>query len=40
VFATPTFHYKTGIAFLAWLSGHQDGFTMVAGQQSGRSART
>jgi hypothetical protein len=37
VFAAPTFHYKTGIAFLAWLSGHQDGFTMVAGQQAGRS---
>ncbi|WP_083441948.1 dihydrodipicolinate synthase family protein [Nitriliruptor alkaliphilus] len=37
VFAVPTFHYKTGIAFLAWLSGHQDGFTMVAGQQAGRS---
>lgn len=37
VFATPTFHYKTGIAFLAWLSGHQPGFTMVAGQQAGRS---
>jgi hypothetical protein len=38
VFATPTFHYKTGIAFLAWLTGHQRGFTMVGGQQSGRSA--
>ena len=37
VFAAPTFHYKTGIAFLAWLSGHQDGFLMVAGQQAGRS---
>lgn len=37
VFAAPTFHYKTGIAFLAWLAGHQPGFTMVAGQQAGRS---
>ncbi|MGD7788828.1 dihydrodipicolinate synthase family protein [Propionibacteriaceae bacterium Y1700] len=37
IFATPTFHYKTGIAFLAWLSGHQPGFAMINGQQSGRS---
>ena len=37
VFAAPTFYYKTGIAFLAWLSGHQDGFTMVGGLQSARS---
>ena len=33
----PTFYYKTGIAFLAWLSGHQDGFTMVGGLQAARS---
>jgi Protein of unknown function (DUF993) len=37
IFAAPTFHYKTGIAFLAWLSGHQPGFTMVGGMQSARS---
>ena len=37
VFAAPTYYYKTGIAFLAWLSGHQPGFTMVAGMQSARS---
>ncbi|MEJ3656365.1 dihydrodipicolinate synthase family protein [Actinomycetes bacterium KLBMP 9759] len=37
VFAAPTFHYKTGIAFLAWLAGHQPGFTMVGGMQSARS---
>jgi hypothetical protein len=37
VFEAPTFHYKTGIAFLAWLNGHQRGFVMVAGMQSGRS---
>ncbi|MFF3607737.1 dihydrodipicolinate synthase family protein [Streptomyces sp. NPDC002463] len=37
LFAAPTFHYKTGIVFLAWLSGHQDHFTMVAGAQSGRT---
>jgi hypothetical protein len=38
VFEAPTYHYKTGIAFLAWLSGHQPGFTMVGGLQSARSA--
>jgi hypothetical protein len=37
IFATPTYYYKTGIAFLAWLSGHQDGFVMVGGLQSTRS---
>lgn len=37
LFAAPTFHYKTGVVFLAWLSGHQDHFSMVGGAQSGRS---
>ncbi|MEV0329008.1 dihydrodipicolinate synthase family protein [Micromonospora echinospora] len=37
LFGTPTWHYKTGIVFLAWLTGHQEHFTMVAGQQAGRS---
>jgi hypothetical protein len=37
VFDAPTYYYKTGIAFLAWLSGHQPGFTMVGGLQSARS---
>ncbi|MEO3778301.1 dihydrodipicolinate synthase family protein [Micromonospora sp. B11E3] len=37
LFAAPTFYYKTGIVFLAWLAGHQDHFTMVGGLQSGRS---
>lgn len=37
IFEAPTFHYKTGIAFLSWLNGHQDGFTMVGGLQSARS---
>lgn len=37
VFGSPTFHYKTGIAFLSWLAGHQRGFTMIGGAQSGRS---
>jgi hypothetical protein len=38
IFEAPTFHYKTGIAFVAWLCGHQPGFTMVGGLQSARSA--
>ncbi|HKS47733.1 MAG TPA: dihydrodipicolinate synthase family protein [Amycolatopsis sp.] len=36
VFGAPTFYYKTGIAFLAWLSGLQPGFAMVGGLQSAR----
>ncbi|AGZ41936.1 DUF993 family protein [Actinoplanes friuliensis] len=39
LFETPTWYYKTGIVFLAWLAGHQDHFTMVGGVQSGRSPR-
>lgn len=38
IFTAPTYHYKTGIAFLAWLNGLQPGFTMIAGLQSARSA--
>lgn len=38
LFGAPTYYYKTGIAFLAWLNGHQDGFVMVGGLQSARSA--
>ena len=37
IFEPPTYYYKTGIAFLAWLNGHQPAFTMVGGLQSGRS---
>ncbi|WP_156759224.1 dihydrodipicolinate synthase family protein [Microbacterium karelineae] len=37
VFAAPTFYYKTGVAFLAWLNGHQPGFQMVGGLHSARS---
>jgi hypothetical protein len=37
IFAAPTYYYKTGIAFLAWLNGHQGGFVMVGGLQSARS---
>ena len=37
VFAAPTFYYKTGVAFLAWLNGHQKSFQMVGGLHSARS---
>ena len=37
IFSAPTPHYKTGVAFLAWLNGQQPGFVMVGGQQAGRS---
>jgi hypothetical protein len=37
IFAAPTYHYKTGLVFLAWLNGHQDHFRMIAGQESARS---
>ena len=37
LFAAPTFHYKTGIVFLAWLNGHQDHFRMVGGLESART---
>jgi hypothetical protein len=37
IFGAPTRFYKTGLAFLAWLNGHQEHFVMVGGQQSARS---
>lgn len=37
VFAEPTFHYKTGVVFLAWLGGHQRHPRMVGGLESARS---
>ncbi len=37
LFASPTYHYKTGIVFLAWLNGHQKHFRMVAGAESART---
>ncbi len=37
VFARPTFYYKTGVAFLSWLNGHQQAFQMVGGLHSARS---
>jgi len=37
VFAPPTLYYKTGVAFLSWLNGHQPAFTMIGGLHSARS---
>ncbi len=37
IFETPTYLYKTGIVFLAWLNGHQDQFRMVGGLETARS---
>lgn len=37
IFESPTYLYKTGIMFLAWLNGHQERFEMIGGLQSARS---
>ena len=37
IFQKPTFYYKTGVVFLAYLNGHQNHFRMVGGQESARS---
>jgi len=37
IFQAPTFSYKTGIVFLAYLNGHQNHFRMLAGMESARS---
>jgi hypothetical protein len=37
IFQAPTFSYKTGIVFLAYLNGHQRHFRMVGGKESARS---
>src|SRR5579859_3337225 len=37
IFEAPTFNYKTGIVFLAYLNGHQSHFRMVGGSEGARS---
>lgn len=37
IFQAPTYYYKTGIVFLAYLNGHQRHFRMVGGQEAMRS---
>ena len=39
IFQTPTYYYKTGLTFLAYLNGHQNHFRMVGGLEAGRSVR-
>ena len=38
IFEAPTWFYKAGIVFMAWLNDHQDHFVMVDGMQAQRSA--
>jgi hypothetical protein len=38
IFQAPTYSYKTGIVFLAYLNGHQTHFRMIGGKESARSA--
>lgn len=37
IFQKPTYNYKTGIVFLAYLNGHQRHFRMIGGMESARS---
>jgi hypothetical protein len=37
IFEEPTFHYKVGVAFLAWLNDLQPQFAMIGGLQARRS---
>jgi hypothetical protein len=39
LFEAPTYYYKVGVAFLAWLNGLQPGFAMLGGLQRRRPAR-
>ncbi len=38
IFAEPTYYYKAGVAFLAWLNGFQPRFLMLDGLERKRSA--
>ncbi len=37
IFEAPTWNYKCGVVFLAWLNGFQDRFVMLGNHQSARS---
>lgn len=37
IFQKPTYSYKTGIVFMAYLNGHQSHFRMIGGAESARS---
>jgi hypothetical protein len=36
IFEAPTYFYKAGVVFMAWLNGFQDHFRMVGGMESAR----
>jgi hypothetical protein len=36
IFAPPTYHYKTGLAFLSWLNGEQSRFVLLDGLEKAR----
>jgi hypothetical protein len=36
IFEAPTWNYKSGVVFLAWLNGHQDHFTMIGRKETAR----
>ena len=38
LFEPPTYNYKTGVVFLAWLNGHQDHFRLLGGLEKARGA--
>ena len=38
IFAAPTYYYKTGVVFLAYLNGFQKHFRMIGGLEAARSA--
>jgi hypothetical protein len=37
IFQAPTYNYKTGVVFMAYLNGHQDHFKLVGGLETARS---
>lgn len=37
IFAAPTYYYKSGVVFLAWLNGFQTHFRMIGGLEAARS---
>ncbi|MEX1134372.1 MAG: dihydrodipicolinate synthase family protein [Acidimicrobiia bacterium] len=37
MFEAPTYHYKTGVVFIAYATGHQSHFRMIGGQEGARS---
>lgn len=37
IFKSPTYNYKTGVVFMAYLNGHQSHFHMIGGMENARS---